>query len=248
MIVNDIFNYLNALFPVTDAMDFDNVGLLVGDGEKEVKKVLIALDCNLNTVDFAESLGSDLIITHHPVIFTPLKSVLSNSVIYKLIKNDISVISMHTNLDVGVGGINDCLCKKIGISNITSVIASDGYLLKGGIIPETNAKTFAKALYDNLGGRIKYIDGEQSITKVLVCSGSGGEFLHDAKINGYDALVTADIKHHQFLEAQDLKISLFDAGHFETEDIIVEPLKKILSEKFDNVEFYTFHSDAIKYN
>ena len=247
MKVKDIFSFLDRLFPTDTACDFDNVGLLIGDGKDDVSKALIALDCTLETVKKAIQSRCELIITHHPVIFSPLKSILSNSVVFEAIKNNISVISMHTNLDIGNGGINDILCQAIGLTNIVPFTASDGYLLKSGDISPISTLNLAKRIKDAVGGRIKFVDGEKEIKTVLVCSGSGGDFIFDAIRGKFDALVTADVKHHQFLAAKENKISLFDAGHFETEDIIVEPLKEMLSKEFSNTEFITFHPQNIHY-
>lgn len=245
MKTDEVFTYLNDLYPENTACDFDNVGLLVGDYNKEFTKALIALDCNLKTIKSAVELGCNLIITHHPVIFEPLKKVIANSVVYELIRNDITVISMHTNLDIGKCGVNDCLCEKIGLKNIQKFIASDGYALNEGTVSPISPKEFAKHLKTALGGVIKFNDTNKMIEKVLVCSGSGGNFITDAVVNGFDALVTAEVKHNQFLSAEDSGISLFDAGHFNTEDIVVEPLKSLLSKKFPNAEFIANHNSPI---
>ena len=247
MNVNDIFKYLNGLFPITDAMDIDNVGILVGKPQKSISKALVALDCTLETVAKAKEKDCDLIITHHPVIFEPLKNVLAGSVQYELIKNDIAVISMHTNLDVGVGGINDKLCEILELNEISPVIASDGYMLKGGVISPISAENLARRIKERIGGVVKYVDGGKEIKTVLVCSGSGGEFINEAIILNFDALLTADVKHHQFLVAKDNNISLFDGGHFNTEDIIVEVLAETLKKNFKEIEFNTFHSEIIKF-
>jgi len=246
MRAEDILAYLNSIFPQTDACDFDNVGLLVGDSKSEINKVLISLDCTLSTVKTAVSNNCNLIITHHPVIFEPLKSVVSGSVVYELIKNGITVISMHTNLDVGDNGVNDCLCRAIGIENINIITASDGFALRAGVISPTTPKAFAEHLKNTLNGNIKYTDSGKEMEKVLVCSGSGGNFVTEAIEFGFDALVTSEIKHHQFLLAADNGISVFDAGHFNTEDIVIEPLKEILSKKIVGLEFLTNHENKIK--
>ncbi len=247
MTVKSIFDYLNSLYPVDTACDFDNPGLLVGDGEMAVKTALISLDCTLSTVEKAMSENCKLIITHHPIIFSPLKKVTAGSVVYELVKNGISVISMHTNLDIGEGGVNDCLCYELGLSNITPYTAEDGFLLKSGVISPTTADDFAEKIKAKLGGRVKYVDGEKKISKVLVCSGSGGDFINEAINGNFDALVTADTKHHQFLVTKDNGISLFDAGHFETEDVCIEPLREKLQANFKGITFITDHTTNIKY-
>lgn len=247
MKVQEIFDFLNDLFPVSTANDYDNPGLLVGNPDCEVKKALISLDCTLETVQSAVLQQCELIITHHPVIFSPLKNVLAGTVVYELLRNNVAVISMHTNLDVGENGVNDCLCRKIGLTEIKPHLASVGYLLKSGIVSSISAKSFAEHLKTRIGGVVKYVDGDKPINSVLVCSGSGGDFIDEAIKNGFDALVTADIKHHHFLTAKDNNVSLFDAGHFNTEDIIVEHLKQMLETEFSNCEFLTHHPDIIKF-
>ena len=245
--VKEIFDFLNRLYPLETACDFDNPGLLIGDGEANVSKALIALDCTLETVKKAIKENANLIITHHPVIFGGLKKINAGSISFELIKNGISVISMHTNLDIGEGGVNDCLCKVLKLEKIIPYTAKDGYLLKCGTVSPISADFFAKQIKDVLGGCIKYVDGGRKIEKVLVCSGSGGDFISDAINGGFDALVTADIKHHCFLEAKDFNLSLFDAGHFNTEDIVIEPLKETLKKEFPEIDFITYHSTSILY-
>lgn len=247
MTVRDIFNFLNKLYPISTACDFDNPGLLIGDNEAKVSKALVSLDCTLHTIELAKENGCELIITHHPVIFHPLKSLLKGSVAYELANSGIAVISMHTNLDVGEGGVNDSLANTLKLENIKSVTASDGYILKGGKVDITDANNFAAHLKEILGGRIKFVDGGRKIENVLLCGGSGGDYIYEAKNQGFDALVTADIKHHFFLEAKDLEISLFDAGHFNTEDIVIEPLKDLLEKEFPEISFLSDHTTFIEY-
>ena len=247
MTVKNIFDFLNCLYPENLACSFDNVGLLIGDGETEVKKALISLDCTLDTVKKAVQNSCELIITHHPVIFEPLKRICSDSIPFELIKNGISVISMHTNLDMADGGVNDCLCNTLDLKDIKPVTADDGYILKMGSISPVSADKLAEHIKEKLGGCVKFVDGQKTIEKVLVCSGSGGEFIGEAVKNGADALITADIKHHQFLEAKDSGISLFDAGHFNTEDVVIEPLFEILSKEFPEISFTTDHTTFIMY-
>lgn len=247
MTVNNIFEFLNEKFPVDTACDFDNVGLLVGDVEAQVSSALISLDCTLETVEIAKNNSCQLIITHHPVIFSPLKNVLKGSVVYEIIKNNISVISMHTNLDVCKGGVNSSLCDAIGLEKVEIYPASDGYVLQKGSIKECSADDFAEHLKKSLNTVVKYVDGGNKINNVLVCSGSGGDFIYAAIKGGFDALVTADIKHHHFLDARDNGVSLFECGHFNTEDVVIEPLCDLLKNKFKDIKFITNHKTDIKY-
>ncbi len=247
MRVNDIFDFLKQHFPLHLACDFDNVGLLIGDKNSEVKNILVSLDCTHKTIDDAIVKNCELIITHHPVIFEPLKKIPSGTIVHRLIKSDISVISMHTNLDVAEGGVNSCLCKALGLTDIQFVTASDGFTLQSGRLSPICADDFAKRVKERLGGVIKYVDGKKAIEKVLVCSGSGGSSIYDAISFGFDALVTADVKHNQFLSAADNSVSLFDCGHFHTEDVIIDPLTELLKQQFPKVNFYANHHSYIKF-
>ncbi len=246
MKVKDIFEFLNRKFPVDTACDFDNVGILIGDESQEVTKAVVTLDCTMKAIKTAIENDAELIITHHPVIFTPLKNVLKGSIVYEAIRNNISVISMHTNLDIGVGGVNDTLCKVLSPLAVETVIASDGYALKKCSVPPITPDALAQKLKTALGGCIKYTDCAEKIEKILVCSGSGGNFISEVKNFGCDALVTADVKHNHFMEAELSSVALFDAGHFNTEDIIVEPLAQMLQNEFSNIEFITNHIVSIK--
>lgn len=248
MTVKDIFDFLNNRFPVETACGFDNVGLLVGDPDVTVSSAVIALDCTDAVIESASKLNAKLIITHHPVIFDPLKSVLADTIVYKLIKNGISVISMHTNLDVGQGGVNDSLCAALGLTQVEKVAGGDGYMLNRGVLsPVLSSDELAAYLKERLGGGIKYVGTDKKIEKVLVCSGSGGGYLYDTARLCCDALITADIKHNVFLDAERLGIALFDAGHFNTEDVVTEPLKQLLEQSLEGIAFTVCHTSEIKH-
>ena len=247
MTVNEILSYLKEKFPLEDAMPFDNVGLLVGDKDAKVSKVLIALDCTLELVKKALEIGAELIVTHHPVIFNPLKNLLSGSVVYALTSNKISVISMHTNLDAANGGVNDCLCKTIGLLDVEPYFTEDGFAIRSARSNISNPDALAEHLKQKLNTTVKYVEGSKPIEKLLVCSGSGGEFIYNAISDGFDALISADIKHHEFLDAQNSGISIFDCGHFNTEDVVIEPLTDLLKNRFLTVQFTAYHNTNIKY-
>lgn len=248
MTVQNIFDFLNKKFPTETACDFDNVGLIVGDPCVEVKKAVVALDCTPSAINTAVNKGAQLIITHHPIIFNPLKQVLAGSAVYEVIKSGISVISMHTNLDVGVGGVNDCLSFALSLNNITKVTAEDGYLLNiGELTSPLYPDGLAGYIKEKLGGAVKYFGADKEIKRVLLCSGSGGSYIGEVLKHNCDALITADVKHNQFLDAERLGVSLFDAGHFDTEDIVIEPLKELLQAQFPNIIFTADRISKIKH-
>ena len=245
MTVQNIFDFLNSRFPVDTACGFDNVGTLVGDRNKTVTKAIIALDCTMPVINEALKNGCELIITHHPVIFNGIKSVLDDTLVYEIIKNGLSVISMHTNLDQGDDGVNDTLCNVIGLKNVETVEAPDKFLLKKGEISPLSADDFAKHLKNVLNYPVKYV-GEGEIKNVLVCSGSGAQYNTQCIVNGCDALVTAEVRHNNFLDAAQNGVALFDCGHFNTEVVVIKPLCEMLSNEFNNIQFIANTDSQIK--
>ena len=246
MTVQNIFDFLNQKFPVETALGFDNVGILVGDNQKTVKNAVIALDCTTDVINTAIKNNCQLIITHHPVIFNPLKNVLKGSIVYDLIKNDLSVISMHTNVDIGNGGVNDSLCEIFSPKSIETVLTYDGFQIKKCAISPVSSDDLATLLKEKLNGGIKYVATNKLIENILVCGGSGGNYINEVLKYGADALITADVKHNHFIDADRLGVALFDAGHFNTEDVVIEPLKNLLEKEFSDINFITNHFTAIK--
>lgn len=243
--VNDVFEYLNGIAPTTLKMDFDNVGLLVGDGKNTVSKILVALDITDEVIDEAIKLGAELVVSHHPIIFEPMKNVLYSDLvgkkIYKLIKNDISAICMHTNLDIADGGVNDALMNALGASSqgyleFTGTDA-DGISHGCGRVGELPSEMSMRDFLDkckqalNCNG-LRYHDAGFKVKKLAVMGGSGGSCVELAKQMGCDTYVTADIKYNSFLDAKELGINLIDADHFCTENVIIPVLHEKLSEKF----------------
>ncbi len=248
MTVYDIYDFLDERYDFSSALPYDNVGLLVGDGREKVTGVLVTLDCTDEAITEAVKQGANLIVTHHPVIFDPLKNVTEQSLIYRLIKNGISVISAHTNLDAADGGVNDTLAKKIGLSNIEKIFDSEDFAYRIGELDEAlSADELARLVGERLGVRVKYVGDNTFIKRVAVCSGSGGSMLTEVAGEGVDAFVTADVKHNVFMDAHMLGLTLIDAGHFETEDIIVEVLCKEIGTRFSDINVIPCHFSPIKY-
>lgn len=247
MTVADIYAFLNELFPFSTACDWDNSGLLVGNKNATVTKAVIALDCNDSVIAEAQKMGAELIITHHPVIFPEIHSVLSDSLVHRLIKSGISVICAHTNLDKADGGVNDCLAAALELKNVETIKTIDDFSIKiGNSNDALTPDEFAKFVGNKLGIIPRYCVGSSKIKRIAVCGGSGGDFLDDAINAGADAFVTADIKHHILLEAAHRGITLIDGGHFATEDTVIEPLKSLLQGKFPEILFKTNHFSVIR--
>ena len=248
MTVNDIYTYLSEKYDFSTALSYDNAGHLVGSLGSTVTGIVVCLDCTEESVNMAVEKGANLIVSHHPVIFDPLKSVTDESIVYRLIRNDISVISAHTNLDQADGGINETLAKVLGLENIERATDREGFVYRIGETNEpVSADNFAKEVSEKLSLPVKYVGTNNHIKRVAVCSGSGGSMLGEVAETGVDAFVTADVKHDVFMEAHSTGMVLLDAGHFNTEDIIVEPLAKELQKAFPNIAVYENHFSPIKY-
>jgi len=232
MIVKDVYDYLNSIAPFDTAEEWDNCGLLVGSFSKEVKKIYIALDVTNATLEDAVSFGADLVVSHHPIIFNPVSHILCDSVVYKAVASGASFIASHTCLDKAVGGVNHCLATKVGVKNLQTSLNND--FLKFGEIEPCSAEQFAKNIKSALGGAVAFTDSGKIIKTVAVCSGAGGDMVAEAKAIGADAFLTGEAKYHEYLLSADSGISLFVAGHFETENVVCEYLGKSLTAKFGN--------------
>jgi len=255
--VNDVLDMLSELAPVSLKMDFDNVGLLVGDRSKEVNRLLIALDITDAVIDEAVALGAELIVSHHPLIFTPLKSVLSDDIcgrkVIKLIENGISAICMHTNLDIVEGGINDVLIKALG-AEPEMLIEPTGEgvgLGRVGQIPEPlTLEVFLERCKTALKvSDLRYVSGGKDVSRIGVMGGAGAFALENAVKAGCDTYITADIKYHEFLNAADYGINLIDGDHFCTENLIIPVLHEKLSAAFSEVSVAvsSVHAQTVRF-
>ncbi len=234
--VKDIFDELCGLAPLELQMGFDNSGFLFGREKAEVHKVLLSLDITPAVVEEAIDIGAELIISHHPLIFSPLKSITDEKLL-KLAANNISVISMHTNLDIAKGGVNDVLMEALGAAVEAPLDEQDcgrvGALPKPISMPE-----FLSLCKDVLKTKgLRYYDSGRPVERLAVMGGSGGDSLETAFQLGCDTYLTADIKYHQFLQAAELGINLVDGDHFCTENLVIPVLAKKLEERFKDLNF-----------
>ncbi len=229
--VEGIYNYIDSIAPFNTQEEWDNSGLLVGDKNAEVSKILFALDVTSDIIEQAIDCGAELIITHHPIIFKPVSEVLSDSLIYKLIKNNISIICAHTNYDKAIDGVNDILCNTVGFDSFKKIENTCLNVAEYNL--EVSAGVFVNNVKNALAGSVRYNSVNKKIKKVAVCSGSGSDYLSLAKELNCDALLTGDASHHAFLDADEMNILLVAAGHFETEMISIEPLMNKIKNQFD---------------
>ncbi len=235
--VIDFYNFMDKLAPFNTQESWDNSGFLVGDGGKEVKKVMVALDVTEPVLKEAEKLGAQLIISHHPIIFGALKEFHPNNVAFSATKMDIAVICSHTCLDIADGGVNDCLAKALGLKNVIKVNDGEGLMRMGELDTPFCCNDFVEYVAEKLDvGGIKYTPTEKNIKKVAVCGGSGGDIYQFAIKAGADAFVTANIKHNLFIDMRRDGFCVLDAGHFCTENTVISPLADKIRKEFPETE------------
>ena len=240
--VKEISNKLEALIPKSLSCDWDNDGLLIcPDTGHTVSKVLIALDATDAVCKYAEEIGADLIVTHHPVIFSKLASLTSDgeksAKAVKMIKSGISVMSYHTRFDAMRGGINDILANKLGLENIIVPDAGEFSMCRMGETYEMSAASFAEKIKSALSSpAVFYTDAGKLIKTVAVCGGDGKDFIYDAKNAGADALVTGRAGYNIMIDARDAGISVIEAGHYYTEVIFTEYFDKFFAENYPEIE------------
>ncbi len=244
--ISELTGYIESIAPLSFQEPYDNAGLILGDPDGEIAGVLCSLDVTESTVDEAVSLGCNLIVAHHPIIFGGLKKLNGANyverTVIKAIKNDIAIYAAHTNLDnVLDKGVNQKIAEKLGLRQVEILLPK--------AIDQTNVGSGAMGLLADAMDEIAFLDLLKSvfalkcirhtallnrkIRKVAVCGGSGQFLLGDAIASGMDAFVSADFKYHQFFDA-DGRIFVADIGHFESEKCTIELLFDIISSKFSN--------------
>ncbi|MBQ1509786.1 MAG: Nif3-like dinuclear metal center hexameric protein [Selenomonadaceae bacterium] len=248
-----VMDAMERIAPRHLAEEWDNPGLLVGSPLQEIHRILVCLDVSDDVVEHAIEMGAGMIVSHHPLIFKPLKKLRTDLPLghrlQMLLKNDIAVFSAHTNLDIAEGGVNDVLAEKIGLTETEPfvVLSKDGDVLGSmgriGRFPKAlTVQEFALAVRDALPvSHVRLVSaGNRMIRKVALCSGSGAEFILKAAALGADAYVTGDVRYHDAQHALENGMHVIDAGHFGTEFPMVAALgarlKKELAEMKGTVE------------
>lgn len=245
MKISEIYKALDMAVPFSTQESYDNSGFLVGNPDASVSRVLLALDITIPVIREAESRGAQLIISHHPVIWEPLKSLTPAHPAYHLAAAGIGAICMHTCLDLAKGGVDDHLYD--AIKPALDLEAQGEFLkpLPSGLgyghlcrlqTPLSAAEAAARLKEALSCGCVRYYDSGNPIGVLTYCCGSGGSLLELAVEQGADAFVTGDVKHDVFMQAQNLGISLFDCGHFHTEAPVLPYLQQLLQQIIPELE------------
>ena len=238
--VSDVFETICAWAPLELQMDFDNSGFLAGHREAPVSKVLLTLDVSDAVIDEAVREKAELIVSHHPLIFRPLRSATDETPegrrLLKLIEHRIAVISMHTNLDIAEGGVNDALMTALG-AQTEAALDENGCGRIGVLDAKVNLQDFLLRVKQSLLCRgLRYADAGKEVYRLAVMGGSGADCLERAAELGCDTFVTADVKYHQFQKAVDLGLNLIDADHFYTENPVIPVLAESLAKRYPELQ------------
>ncbi len=240
MLLTDIVEFLEQKAPACTAAEWDNVGLLVDCGHDEIRSTVVALDATPAAIAFAVENDAQLLITHHPVIFSPLKNITADMSAAQALLSGVSVLCLHTNLDKAVGGVNDTLAVRLGLQNITT--AADGMTRVGELSTPMTASDFAALVSEKLDAPVSYTYGHM-VQRVAVCGGGAGDGVF-AFQDAADAYVTGEMKHHEFLAADAALFTAVAAGHYATEVPVVDTLTGWLRDAFPALQVLPFYDKA----
>lgn len=236
--VRDVYDFIDSIAPFSGQLEYDNSGFLVGDPDLAVRSVAVSLDITRETIELAKECGAELIVSHHPVIYKPLKRLTKGEAAYELAASGISAICAHTSLDCAVDGVNDVLADIFSLSKVEAVITSDTPvpMVRVGFLPRPlSPYELAVEVSEQLDCKLRWCDGGRPVETVAVCGGSGGNLAAEISEMGIDALITGDANYHNFLDAADSGLTLIAAGHFETEYPAVPVLAERLQDRFPDV-------------
>ena len=259
MLCKDVMYEIEKEYPLNYALSWDNVGLLVGRDDKEVKRIYIALDATDEVIDEAVRTGADMLITHHPMIFSPIKRIHNldfvGERILKLIQNDISYYAMHTNYDVL--GMADLSGDKMNMKNAEILeVTAEGDIGKedepegiGRVSDLETPMTLRECCEDvksafHLGAVKVFGNLEEKVKRIAICPGSGKSVIQAALDKNADVLITGDIGHHEGLDAIDMGMCVIDAGHYGLEHVFIDDMKQFLCDQTENLEVITYKAGS----
>ncbi len=251
MKAKDIASIIEEFAPLGLQQSYDNAGFTVGDSQREVKGVLLAVDVSQEVIDEAIALGADMIITHHPIIFSPIKRLTSSTYVERCveraIKNDIILYASHTNLDSVPQGMSWRLGEILGVENMrvlssTSSLEGVGFGVVGELSEPCSTQEYIKSVGQRLNCRaIRHSDiVSDKVQRVAICTGSGGSLIAEAQESGADLYITADLKYNDFMSPNG-SFTVIDVGHYESEYCAIDILFDILSKKMINFALHKSH-------
>ena len=244
MKIRDIISVIENAAPLSLQESYDNSGLIVGDADTEVNSALLCVDITEEVLDEAGELGAKLVISHHPIIFHPLKKLVGadyvQRVVERAVRNGIALYACHTNLDSVKGGMSYRLAEQLGLQNLEVLDpcppenSGNGFGIIGTLSQEVSVKDFLQTMKQKLGLKVirhsDIIPG--SVCKIALCTGSGASLIDTAAAAGAQIYVAADFRYNDFFKA-DGRLTVCDIGHFESEycaiDLLFDIIRKNLT-------------------
>ena len=236
MQIERLMELLENIAPRALAEEWDDPGLLIEPEQREISRALVALDCTVEVATEAKERGAQLVLTHHPLFFKPVRRIHysqpDTAAAYALIRQGIGLLAAHTNLDCAWGGVNDALAQALGLSGVRAFpsgspedAAAIGMGRVGKLRAPMQLREFAVYVGQTLGAAARFGgDAASLVSRVALIGGSGGKFAAEAKAAGADVLVSGEVKHSEALDARALGIGIVEAGHYETERVVLAPL------------------------
>lgn len=243
--VGDIYDAIDAFAPFDKARPTDNCGVTLGSRGQPVRRAFAVVDVTRAIVREAAAKGVDLILSHHPAIYAPVRSIAAEDPVYEAARHGIALLAVHTNLDVAGGGVNDVYLAAIGLEKLAAVEGTDGCAALARC-PESlsTLSVLAERVRDCAGlPCVRLVDSGRKIKTAAVCCGGGASFFECAVKSGADVFISGDFRHNHAADALRLGISLIDAGHYETERLILDPLIARLGRLFPDVAFERAETD-----
>ena len=246
MTVRELYSKLNTMYPKELSLSWDNDGLMVcADQDREVRRVLVALDATLAAINYAKDNGFDTLITHHPMLFRGVKSVvpenLSGARVITAIVDGITVMSFHTRCDAAKGGVNDALCRTLGFEPAEPFGDSEAPTLgRIACIPEMTAGELASLAKEKLGCTAVRVNGDMAkkVTRVALCGGDGKDFIYPALASGADAYITGDAGYNMAGDAAEDGLVTIEVGHFHSENPVCRAIRDEVAAMGIDVDIY----------
>ncbi|MBP3334516.1 MAG: Nif3-like dinuclear metal center hexameric protein [Clostridia bacterium] len=251
--VHELYSYLDKIISPELSCEWDNDGLMVcPDKFAKVKRVLLTLDITAEAIEYASSKGFDVIISHHPLIFRPLKNLSGDnavsSKVMSLVKNSITAMSFHTRLDALDGGVNDMLAELLGIEDV-EILPGDPDMIGriGNLEIPSDPEEFAMYVKEQLGARsVSLVNAQLEVSRVARCGGDGKELLSAAYKAGADTYITGTLSYNNMIDASELPMNVIEAGHFYTENHILNLLADLVEEFDSSIEVEIYNSNIVK--
>lgn len=254
----DLMDYLNQIFPFAASEEWDNSGRQVSDDGKEINKIIVGIDLTDQLLDEAIDVRADLIITHHPFVFTPLKSIdmttYKGEMIKRMIINDIGCIALHTNYDASVKGMGYAIGCKLELTDQDVLsrresVVETGFGTVGNLVESIDLDSFIQDFKKKF--QLDYVtiynkNETKKIKKIAFCGGAGADFLSDAIKSGADLYITGDITYHDAQAAYEGGMMLMDPTHYGLEKVFIDHISDLIIERFKGVELIPYHINAFK--